>query len=316
MRAPLTTSPGRMRPTDPMAEALRAALDGHARKLEETLPHARRGDSKAIHAARTTIRRLREGLDVMGSTVFDPEKTAKLGRGLRRVERSLGPARDDDVLLAHIDEWLTHATAPAALKPLRDLVGAARDKHARALAHALGEPRAERAMRRTMRALCGGLPDVTLPVRPKPSPHLVRDFAPRVTLRDYAKILALEAHFPADVRFIHRVRSSCRRLRYLVDMLAGALSPNVADVAGPLRALQDRWGILHDHAVAVARIEKWVAAGKLESTRALTAYVQARRVACRRMRADFERDWRALTGSSFRSSLQRLVTRNRTPAPA
>src|SRR5579875_1644386 len=111
-----------MRGDESMAEALQASLEPHARKLKKRLRKAEQGDANAIHHGRTTLRRLREGLVVMGRTLFDPATTGELEDALHRIEQALGPTRDDDVLLADLDDWLAQAgrDSGCALLPLRE----------------------------------------------------------------------------------------------------------------------------------------------------------------------------------------------------
>src|SRR5579864_5482031 len=94
-----------------MAEAMRTTLEPWARKLKKRLRKARRGDADGVHDSRTLLRRLRQGLAIMGSSVFDPEVIDDLRRGLRRVEHALGPTRDDDVMIAHLHRYLRRAGA-------------------------------------------------------------------------------------------------------------------------------------------------------------------------------------------------------------
>jgi CHAD domain-containing protein len=301
-----------VRPTDPIAEALPAALEPRVDQLRKRIRKARRGDADAIHDARTTLRRLREGIVVMGRTAFDPAATRALERELHEVERALGPTRDDDVLLADVHEWLRHAGRDArqALTPLVDRITSQRKKHLRTLVRDLGRGRSRRALQRARRLFRdpsrSACPPPKNPARAMPS--LVRHFVPDTTWRAYEEVLAYEVRLPADLEVIHKVRSSCRRLRYLLELLEGAIPPGAEDVVGSLRALQDRLGDLHDHAVAVNRIAAWCTRGKLALEPALTEYLRRRVDARERLRAEFEGEWAALTGDAFRTAIAHLAS--------
>lgn len=136
----------------------------------------------------------------------------------------------------------------------------------------------------------------------------MRHFLPDEAWRAYEEVLAYETRLPAGVEVIHKVRSSCRRLRYALEIFAGALPSAAEDFVEELSSLQDTLGELHDHAVAVDRIDAWVMRGKFRLTGALEAY-RAHHVAERdRLRAGFEPAWRALSGDRFRFALSRLVS--------
>jgi CHAD domain-containing protein len=136
----------------------------------------------------------------------------------------------------------------------------------------------------------------------------VRHFVPDVTWRAYEEVLAYEMRLPADFDVIHQIRSACRRLRYLLELLAGALPAGADDIVEELRSLQDRLGDLHDHVLAIARIESWVARGRIGKGPALEAYLVHRWRERDRLRSEFDAEWRALTGNAFRFALSHLVS--------
>ena len=108
------------------------------------------------------------------------------------------------------------------------------------------------------------------------NPSLVKHFVADEIWRAYEEVLAYETRMPASLDVIHKVRSSCRGLRYLLELFEGALPPGAADIVDALHALQDQLGDLHDHAVAAECIERWRTERELEDTKALTAYVHHR----------------------------------------
>jgi len=297
-----------------MATALREVLAGYVARLRKRLRKAGRGDVDGVHDSRTTLRRIREGMVVMGETVFDRELVGRLGDDLHGIERVLGPTRDDDVLLADLDEWILHRGRGARndLAPLHDHLCKTRRGHARRLAQELDRGRTRRAVRRVRRFVCGPeravVPPPGNPARQPPT--LVRHFVADETWRAYEEVLAYDTRLPADadVDVIHKVRSSCRRLRYLLELFDGALPRGAEDIVDALRALQDRLGELHDHAVAVQRIEAWRADGTIPENPGIDAYVTEHAKARERLRAEFHAEWRALTGKGFRYALSHLVS--------
>jgi CHAD domain-containing protein len=301
-----------MRADEPISEAMHEALQRTSDQLKKKLRRARRGDEDAIHDARTTLRRLREGLVVMARTVFDATSVGKLEQGLHVVEAALGPTRDDDVLLADLDHWIAQAGPDIRndLLAVRHAICERRKRHARLVARELRRDRLGRHVRRARRWLRRAPGEVSLPPArgPKATPSLVRHFVPDLTWRAYEEVIAYETRLPADFNVIHKVRSAARRLRYLLELLGGALPPGACDIVEALRGLQDRLGELHDHVEAVDCIERWVARGKVTSSRGLRSYLGHRRRERDRLRSEFDGEWRALAGDAFRFALSHLVS--------
>jgi CHAD domain-containing protein len=300
-----------MHPDQPMADALRAELEPHARKLKKRLRGAARGDVDSIHEARITIRRLREGLVVMGRTLFDVAYVSKLGRDLRRIENALGPTRDDDVLASDLEVWTTAASLERreGLTPLAQHIRRQRRQDVRALRRALTRKTTKKVVRKLRRFLQREIPPAPAPKNPaRATPTLVKHFVADETWWAYEEVLAYETRMPASIDVIHKVRSSCRGLRYALELFEGALPPGVADLIDALHALQDQLGDLHDHAVAASRIEQWRAEREVPDTEALTAYLDHHATERDRLRNEFEAEWKALTGNGFRYALSHLVS--------
>jgi len=73
-------------------------------ELRVNVPKAlKEWDEEAIHAARVATRRLKAGLDLM-KPVLSGEHTAPFGHVLRKLRRRLGPLRDLDVMIGHLEE--------------------------------------------------------------------------------------------------------------------------------------------------------------------------------------------------------------------
>jgi CHAD domain-containing protein len=243
---------------------------------------------------------------------FDADHADRLEARLHQIERILGPTRDDDVLLANLDEWLTRAGRDQRnqLAATRDLLCRRRKKHAGWLERDLRRRRLRRSLRELREWLSGlSAPAATRPPNPaKAAPNLVRHFTPDLTWRAYEEIVAYEALNRSDFDVIHKIRSTCRRLRYLLELFDGALPPGAEDIVDSLRALQDRLGDLHDDVVAVARLEKWRASRKLPGGEALDSYLAHRRRSRDRLRGEFEAQWQGLMGTTFRFTLSHVVS--------
>jgi CHAD domain-containing protein len=302
-----------MWPSEPLDEALRSASRANARKLRKRIRKAAEGDEEAVHDARTTIRRLRETLLLMGRTAFDRLSSERLAQQLKNLEKRLGSVRDDDVLLDNLRRWRkgTSRALGVAMDPLEKRLARRRKKHARVLAEDLTRKRMRRTMKR-VRQLERGRRPATLASPANPSravPALVRHVVADQTWRAYDEVLAYDTRVPtADFDVMHKVRSACRRLRYVLELLSDALPAGARDIVSALRELQDRLGTLHDHVVALETIRAWLDAGRLPPSEAIDAYLRDQTEARDRLRVEFDREWRSLTSDAFRCAIGQVAS--------
>src|SRR5262245_20898256 len=99
----------------PLCQHLDSLVDDLRRMIPEALQDF---EVDSIHKSRVTTRRLKAALDLLDSAL-DPDHSkpfAKLGRKLRR---KLGPMRDVDVMLGHLDEIKPESPHAAAVDWLR-----------------------------------------------------------------------------------------------------------------------------------------------------------------------------------------------------
>jgi len=299
--------------SEPLEEALRGVSRAGAHKLRKRLRKAAKGDEKAVHDARTTIRRLRQTLLVMGRTAFDRQSAERLSTQLKDLEQTLGPVRDDDVLLQSVRRW--RKGVPRALgsgiEPLEKRLIRQRKKHVRSLVDDLARKRMRRTVKGVRRLERGQSPPT---LGPPGNPHravpaLVRHVVADQTWRAFDEVLAYDTRVPtADLGVMHKVRSACRRLRYPLELFGDAVPTGARDVAAALRDLQNRLGTLHDHVVALQRIRAWLDGGRIPPSDAIEAYLRERTEARDRLSAEFDREWRSLTSQAFRDAIGQIAS--------
>ncbi len=267
-----------MSPEQPIAESLRHALEPLAKKAAKRIRSARRGDSAGVHDARSALRRLRVGLELMGRTAFDPLTTSKFAGELQRIERALGPVRDDEVLIEDLDRWLENegiGKANAAA-PLRRRLIERRNAHAREVVRRLVRPKPRRGLKRLRRRLEGAHRGEGVVGRPKDQAKaprwLVRHFVHDDVWRSSEEILAFEVRQPADFDVLHKVRGACRRLRFTLELLGRALS-GTHQIIEPTRQLQRHLGRLHDDIMGSATLKRSVKTRRVPRNRAVETYL-------------------------------------------
>jgi CHAD domain-containing protein len=294
-----------MRGDEKLADAMRVLLGAHVRKLDKRLRKARAGTVGGVHKSRTELRRIRTEIDTMGHTAFGWSVMALLAERLRETERALAKTRDDDVLLADLDAHLRGASRGDS----RDLA----DVRARLVKRRRRAAKSARTAldRRAREALEGALRDAARPrnvvaLQPKnparAAPELVRHFTHREVWRRYDALLAYDARLPADVATLHKLRSALRELRFTLEAFQEAL-PALAPIARALHGLQDEMGELHDHQVAIDRLELWRREGKVAASRGLERYLETRAAARDELRSRSEPRWLSVLGEDFRLRL-------------
>lgn len=318
-----------------------AAVVGLAHLDEARASAARLDDSEdaeALHDFRVALRRLRTLLRGFRPEIGDVVPK-KLQRRLRDLTRATTAARDAEVQLT----WV---------RAQRDQVGRRRglswfiarlaDRRDRAYADVREHvvPAFRQLERRVRRSLNGAA------APPEPAGPLFAAAAAR-SIRDQATALEQElaaARAPRDADAIHGARIAAKRLRYLLESLAGDIAPAAALVER-LKAVQDLLGELHDLQVLSEELGEAVADAAAERARRLHALAlharphsrgQPRRPApasagplalallaagARERRfAELERDWRAGGLAAFLRDVttlaNALATATAPPAPS
>ena len=232
---------------------LARALDQRVEDLRALTTRALRSwDVEAIHHARVTTRRLKAAIDLLRPLLpNDPRR--KFGRALRRLRRTLGPLRDLDVMLIHLEEL---RDVPACAHGAAWFGARLRERRAD-----LRRTTARGASARQMLARLAAWVDLEPGVRDAQAPAalLLRRVAPGQA-RDFARRADRLAATPQDsptpegagaasTEDVHELRIAGKLLRYTLE-LAEPLGCEVPrSVAREFKKLQDALGLWHDYAV-------------------------------------------------------------------
>lgn len=257
----------------PVDAALRAIVaTGTHLMLANTEGLREADDAEFIHQARVAVRRMRSAIRLLQAEVAFP---ASLAADLRWIGRELGGARDWDVIVLHTLPTLV----PAAAQKSNTLVSAAEVRRSRARERARASLASPRFARLALRLLQWAEGSTQSAQQPAPARNAqtakagaqqaakgagqgaVGSAARTVTLEQFAPKSLRRAHrrlFKAAQFFValaperqHRVRILAKRLRYAIDVLAGAFARGATDAfSKALSSLQDVLGELNDVAVA------------------------------------------------------------------
>lgn len=235
----------------PKPAGLVGYVDDLAGRLRTLVPSAlAKGDSEAIHHARVTTRRLSAALELF-APALDESRRKDVGRTLKKLRRRLGPLRDLDVLIGHVEAlretrrfqeasvWLVEQ-----LRHQRQKAGqeATTDGGMHKLLGRLGEWWAVQEQIAEARPAAVGL------LRDSLLPQLERFAMCAGSLSPGADARAGgERHDP------HELRIAGKELRYTLEMAKAQGLPIKAGVLRQFKKMQDALGLWHDYAVLSQR---------------------------------------------------------------
>jgi CHAD domain-containing protein len=242
--------------------ALLVLLKQRLTTMLDAMPAAQAGDTRSVHQARVATRRLREALPVLRATVHGGE-LARVRRQVRKMTRALGPVRELDVSLAHLDELAGGKLVSArALGRVKSALIRERTARRRDMLVTITPGKLERLRHRLSHVSSG-------PETPQPAATL--DEAHRQSIKR-ARRLADAIHNAGGLYLadrLHAVRVAAKKLRYALEIERELRRSRATARITQLKRLQDLLGRMHDFEVLIARTRQ-VQADSASSDRDLT----------------------------------------------
>jgi CHAD domain-containing protein len=229
---------------DPARLLLHEWLAEQVREIETLDPVARRGGEEGVHGMRKACRRLRAALATY-RPMFDRARTDPVRDELRWLARSLGPARDDEVVLERLEtSFDDEAQGPdvAAARRLLESYATDRAVQDRAAVGSLLGSRRYLELRAALDELISAPPWTDAAEEP------ARDVLPR-RARKEGKRLRRRVRRQEDP---HEVRKAAKRLRYAYEVLEPAWGD---EAAGPAKAAKTLTQVLGDRQDSLAARE-------------------------------------------------------------
>ncbi len=242
------------KPNQPVRKVARRAVDArletvwHFAKLAAKKPGE---DIEHVHQLRVSVRRARAALDIFEDLL--PKRRARwLNKTLRGLRRAAGDARDLDVL----GERLTAIAKEKEESELDKIVAriALRRRQAqKPLVKSYQKAKRARFLKRVR-----GL-EKRIRWRNK-SPEPVFGNAARATLEPLVNdFFVAGAADLSDVTNLHQLRISGKRVRYAMELLAGAFNDHFRAELYPIFAeVQELLGTINDHATAITMFTEWL----------------------------------------------------------
>jgi CHAD domain-containing protein len=141
--------------------ALLVLLKQRLATMLDAIPAAQAGDIRSVHQARVATRRLREALPVLRATV-NASALSRVQRQVRKMTRALGPVRELDVSLQHLDDLAgKNVITPRALSRVRTALARERAARRREMLSAITPGKLERLRERLGEVSSG--PETTQP---------------------------------------------------------------------------------------------------------------------------------------------------------
>lgn len=207
--------------------------------LIEAMPAAQAGDVRSVHQARVATRRLREALPVLRKSL-DAHAIDRARQRVRRMTRALGPVRELDVSLQHLEEFANRGVVNGrAIATVRQSISRERLRRRSDMLTAITPGKVDR-LRRELSAVGSG-PEVG------GRPGAIRDAVHRVETRAARLRQAIDdagSLYLADR--LHAVRIAAKKLRYAMEIERELKRSRVTARIRQLKVLQDLLGRMHD----------------------------------------------------------------------
>ena len=253
--------------------------------LLEAMPAAQAGDMRSVHQARVATRRLREALPVLRASV-DGQALGRVQRQVRRMTRALGPVRELDVALAHLDDMAArNLVSTRALARVRQTMARERLARRRDMLAAITPGKIEKLRQR--------LGDVSSGPQAAHSAAALAEAAQQVSKRARRLAAAIERAgglYLADR--LHAVRIAAKKLRYALEIDRELKRSHSTARVTQLKRLQDLLGRMHDYEILIDRtrqVQADVAGSDRKLTLELDTLVRALESECRKDHASYMR---------------------------
>jgi CHAD domain-containing protein len=240
-------------PDQPVSEIAAPVIRERLELAWHYLPLAARRwdeDLEYVHQLRVGTRRAAAAMATF-EELLPPRRGRRMNKALGQIRRACGEARDLDVLSARLRREIEQSDRQALKPALKQIAQLRRD--AQAPIEAILARMTGKRMPAKIDALCRRIrwrletPEPTYAALGRQLLHRAVD--------DFFAAAQSDLTITAN---LHALRIEGKKLRYSMELLAGAFSNSLVDDLYPqVRELQDRLGQLNDHAAAAETFDRW-----------------------------------------------------------
>lgn len=229
--------------------ALLVLLSQRLTTLVDAMPAAQSGDIRSVHQARVATRRLREALPVLSASV-STRSLGRVRRQVRRMTRALGPVRELDVALHHLDELAAKKiVSPRAIGRVRQAVAHERLKRRRDMLAAITPGKVEKLRQRLGQVGTDADGPLTAAALTEVEQQVARRARHLTSAIERAGGLYL-----ADR--LHAIRVATKKLRYALEIERELKRSRSTARILQLKRLQDVLGDMHDFEILIDRTRR------------------------------------------------------------
>ena len=216
-------------------------------------------DIEHVHQMRVASRRMRNGLNLFGDCL-SKKKSVTWGNEIRKITKALGNARDLDIQIALLNEFIAEQMDPR-LKPgynrlllrLKQQRTKAQDKVTRTLVD-LQEGGILELMQDHLREITEGSENIYLY-----TPSLYQQAFEAINTHldeflSYEKYI----HDPQNIEKLHAMRIAGKHLRYTLEIFAPIYGTAIEPHIRAMKNVQDLLGEIHDNDVWTAWLPKFI----------------------------------------------------------
>jgi CHAD domain-containing protein len=265
--------------------ALLVLLKQRLSTLIDAMPAAQAGDMRSVHQARVATRRLRGALPVLRTSINN-QALVRVRRQVRKMSRALGPVRELDVALAHLDELAGRNIVSArALGRVRQTIARERLQRRRDMLAAITPGKVQKLTERLGQV--GSGPETA--ERVGASEEAVNQVGRRARRLAAAIERAGGIYLPDR---LHAVRVAAKKLRYAMEVERELTHSRSTARIAQLKRLQDLLGHMHDSEILIDRtraVQAEIAARQRPLATELDALVRALEQECRQYHATYMR---------------------------
>jgi putative phosphoesterase len=237
-------------------------------------------DVEYVHRSRVASRRVRAAL-VLFEECFPKKRYKAWSKGVKRITRSFGKARDLDVQMMFLEEFIENNPRTASLSVLLDDLMAQRKEVQSDVTKAVERFHSDDLAAQVMTGLMSGEigPEDWREIRVAALAHVMDCIQ---------EIMALEKFVPLPEEKLrhHQMRIAGKRLRYTLEIFSPAFGDALRPSIKKMKELQDLLGEMHD-----CDVWEEVLAGKGEKSREVKALLEDRHLRRIELHGQFVAMW-------------------------